>query len=213
MRFGLANVALVAASGAGLFAAAAIATGAVAAPAPQALVRPGEAIGRVALGMDLARVKRALGPPELVNRRVTLGFGRRYVEYSWGNGWWLVGFEQRRGSLRAVRIETLSRAARTATGIRWGSRLREVLRRYPNARCRRHWSAGGNLVGGGVYIRDRAGRFTFFLLGAIEPREGTGFRPPKSGVTGFVVKEPFREVGVARITECEDGWRTLWDDP
>ena len=158
--------------------------------------------------MSLAETRRALGPPQLVNRRARLGFGRGYVEYAWDYGWWIVGFEQRRGRLRAVRIETHSRTERTATGIRWGSSVRDILRRYPNAQCRWHWSANGRAVGGGVYIRDRAGRFTFFLIGAVEAVEGTGFRAPKDGVVGFLVKEPFPEVGVARITACPEGWRS-----
>jgi hypothetical protein len=187
----------------------------VAAGAPErdTLVRPGVGIGKVRLGMTLAQVRRGLGRPMFVNRNVRLGFGRRYVEYAWDYGWWLVGFEQRRGRLRAVRIEARAGTERTANGIGWGTRLREVLRRYPNARCRSYVLWNGRIAGGGVYIRDAAGRFTFFLLGALEPQEGTGVRPPKTGVTGFIVKEPFPEIGVARIVACPDGWRRIWDSP
>jgi hypothetical protein len=163
--------------------------------------------------MSLAQVRRALGPPQMLNRHADLGLGRTYVEYAWEYGWWLVGFERQRGRLRAVRIETQARGERTANGIRWGSRLRHVLRRFPNARCRMHLVSSGRWIGGGVYVRDAQGRFTFFLISAIEPSGGVGGRPPRRGVTGFVVKEPFPEVGVSRIAPCPDDWKQSLDSP
>jgi len=58
-------------------AAAVAAAAAATAPSVTQLIRPGVAIGKVRLGMSFAQVRRALGRPQLVNRREERGFGRR----------------------------------------------------------------------------------------------------------------------------------------
>jgi hypothetical protein len=167
-----------------------------------ALVRPGIGIGKVWLGMSVAQVRRALGPAQLVNRRVRVGFGRSYVEYAWDNGWWLVGFQGRRGRLRVVRIATLSPRERTRERLGIGSRVRAVLARYPHATCRRV----GPFLGNGdtqLVVRHATGTLTVFSLPLDE-------RPGAMRIDEIIVKQPVREFGIVGIKDCPANWRTLW---
>jgi hypothetical protein len=116
--------------------ATALATGtASAAPERDALIRPGVGIGKVRLGMTLAQVRAALGPHTLVNKRQRLGFGQQYLELDWDYGQWLVGLIGRPNRMRVVRIGTLKRTERTARGVGIGTRIQQVRRVFPNARC------------------------------------------------------------------------------
>jgi hypothetical protein len=114
-------------------ASALVATSAQGSGETNALIRPGVGIGKIRLGMTFAQVRRGLGRPMFVNRNVRLPFGGRYVEYVWNYTEWLVGFQTRRGVLRAVRISTISPKERTRDGVGLRSGLRDVLRRYPRA--------------------------------------------------------------------------------
>lgn len=171
-------------------------------PARDALFRPGAAIGEVRLGMTLAQVRRALGRPQFVNRRARLGFGRVYVEYAWAYGEWVVGFQTERQVLRVVRISTTTRRERTHDGIGVGTRVRAIVRRYPNAECRTHSATIG---GTWVFIRHQRGTLTFFKIG---PLRTTPPPPYPQGAVELVVKEPVREFGVGRIGTCPPDWRT-----
>lgn len=108
---------------------------ATAAPSRDALVQPGRGIGRITLGMTQAQARRVLGPHQFVVKRRELGFGQRFVELQWGYAEWSVGFQGRRGRLRAVMVGTTLRSQRTRSGLGVGSRVRDVLRVHPNATC------------------------------------------------------------------------------
>ena len=100
-----------------------------AAPQRELLIVPGQQIGKVRLGMSFAQVRRALGPPTLVNRRERTGFGR-YVEYDWGWGRWIVGFSGRGSTLRVSLVATTIRRERTHAGVGVGSLLARVRTAY-----------------------------------------------------------------------------------
>jgi hypothetical protein len=153
----------VAAAGATL----AVLTGAAsAAPERDALVRPGIGIGPIEIGMTQAQVQRMLGAPTLTNRRYPLGFGRSYVEHDWDYARWTVGYEGRPGQLRVVRVATNTRTQRTPQRIGVGSRPRDVIRAYRNARCvERNRTDGIARVGRFLTVRAPSGRLTSFLVG------------------------------------------------
>jgi hypothetical protein len=89
--------------------------------------------------MSFAEVRRVLGRPTLVNRRVDYGFRSRYIEYDWGYTRRTVGFIGRGSDLHAVKIGTTLRAQRTPKRVGIGSRVREILRAYPRAACVGRW--------------------------------------------------------------------------
>ena len=184
---------------------AVLATGtAGAVPSATQVIRPGQAIGKVRLGMSLAEVRRALGPPETVNRRVRLGFGRRYVEYGWDYGWWSVGLQGAAGDLRVVRIGTSSPRERTRVGIGVGSHVRDVVRRYPGAQCRRNHPRGGQWI----VLRHSGGRLTAFAVAVGPLTVGPPDVERRDRVLEVVVKAPVREHGVTRVVACPASWRT-----
>lgn len=189
-------VGLASASAAVVIAAAGSAAGAT---QRDAVVRPGVSIGKVRLGMTFAEVRRGLGRPMFVNRRERLGFGRVYVEYAWSYAEWLVGFQSERRALRVVRISTTLRNERTRDGIGVGTRVRAIVRRYPNAQCRTHSATIG---GTWVSIRHQRGRLTIFKIGPLRQTP-----PYTQGAVEVVVKEPVREFGVGRIGPCPADWR------
>jgi hypothetical protein len=115
-----------------------------AAPSRDALVQPGRGIGKVRLGMTQAQVRRALGRHRYVAKRRELGFGVRYVELQWGYAEWSVGFQGRAGRMRAVRVGTTLRSQRTRSNLGTGSRIRDILRVYPNATCSAWAGLGSN---------------------------------------------------------------------
>jgi hypothetical protein len=95
--------------------------------------------------MSLAQVRRVLGPPQLLNRRVRLGFGEEHREYAWNWTEWTVAFRGTRGRFRAVRVVTTLRRHRyRAIGV--GSRVRAVLRVFPQATCRDFAASGRQIV-------------------------------------------------------------------
>src|ERR671916_1125224 len=95
--------------------ATALAAGTVAADASRqrdAQIRPGVGIGKIRLGMTLGQVRRVLGPPQVLNRDVELGFGRVHREYVWGWFEWTVALRGAPDRLRVVRVATTRRTHR-----------------------------------------------------------------------------------------------------
>jgi hypothetical protein len=129
-----------------LVVAAAVATPAGGERQAGLLVRHGESIGKVKLGMTLLQVRHMLGRERAVNkreRRGTRGFGFTYLELDWDYGWWTVGFMRspRGGVYRVVSIETLQRGQRTPEGLGVGSRESGLQRRLAHLRCRSVYAA------------------------------------------------------------------------
>jgi hypothetical protein len=89
-----------------LLGAAVTAAPTASAPSSTRLIRLGVGIGKIRLGMTYAEVRRALGRPQLVNRRQDRGFGNRYIEYLWNYDEWRVGLLGPRGRERVVRVST-----------------------------------------------------------------------------------------------------------
>jgi hypothetical protein len=164
-------------------AAAVAAAPAGGAPSASDLIRRGVGIGPVRLGMRFAEVRRALGPPQLVNRRVNRGFGQRYVEYLWNYGDWRIGLAGQRGRERVVRIATQRRSERTREGVGVGSSVARLARRYGRiAEC---VSNDYNAPDAGTWIvvRGPGSRMTAFWLDA----QTVGYGPRRPAVVGEVM--------------------------
>lgn len=106
----------------------ALAGAAAAANAPdvQQRIVPGQAIGKVRIGMTLKQVRGVLGAPEAVIKRERRSFARTWVEYSWSFTSWRVGFEVYRGRYRAVSIRASIRGEKTREGVGYGTLGRRV---------------------------------------------------------------------------------------
>jgi hypothetical protein len=173
---------------ASIFACAGVAAAVAAAPAATApsatqVIRPGVAIGKVRLGMSFAQVRRALGRPQLVNRREERGFGRRYVEYLWNYGDWRIGLAGLRGRERVVRIATQRRSERTREGIGVGSTIPQLARRYRNsARCV-STSYDAPDAGTWIVLHGPGSRMTAFWLDG----QTVGYGPRKPAIVGEVM--------------------------
>jgi hypothetical protein len=147
-------------------------------------IRPSIGIGQIRLGMTLAQVRRALGPPHVLNRRIRLGFGREHREYVWNWFEWSVAFRGAPGRLRAVRITTTRRNHRYR-GIGVGSRMRDLVRVFPTATCRGYSHAERHVV-----VRTPGGRELRFRI--FEPQTPAG--PIR--VTDVIVQEALPPLGV-----------------
>lgn len=99
------------------------------------VIRPGQGIGKLRLGMTEAQVRRAMGKPRFTFTRPA-AFGLRSLEYQYGFAEYTVRFFGPRGRLRAVRVGTTRFRERTPDGLGVGSAERAVLRGYPALRCR-----------------------------------------------------------------------------
>jgi hypothetical protein len=102
-----------------------LAVGAAAAPSHDLLIRPGVGIGKVRLGMSLAQVRGAWGPPQAVMRTG----GRTELQYDFAS--YVVTLRGPRGRQRVVSVATTLAKERTAQGMGVGSpelRLRRVFR-------------------------------------------------------------------------------------
>jgi hypothetical protein len=110
-----------------------------------AQIRPSVGIGQIRLGMTLAQVRRILGPPQILNRRVKVGFGREHREYVWNWFEWTVAFRGTQGRFRVVRVVTSLRRHRYR-GIGVGARIRTVVRVFPRARCRVFYPGGQHVI-------------------------------------------------------------------
>jgi hypothetical protein len=152
------------------------------------LVRHGQGIGKLRLGMTLAEVKRLLGTPRAENKRERRTRGYTYLELDWEYARWTVGFLRApRGTHRAVSIGTVLRNQRTPEGLGVGSRERELGRRLDGLRCwrvrpiRDPYGAHSNEC---VY-GERAGRNTAFILNGF-----AGLGHPRAAVVQVEVRAP-----------------------
>ena len=120
-----------------------VAGGATAAPTRDALVRPGDGIGNVRLGMTLANALRSLGRPVVfVRAEIFPRESHRYMEYRTKDDRWRIGVFGVRGRERVALVRTRVRGERTKEGVGVGTpvpaislRLRTYrpicIRRYP----------------------------------------------------------------------------------
>jgi hypothetical protein len=179
-----------------------------AAPERNEVIRMGNGIGKVRLGMTLPQVRRAFGPHRVVYRRLDFGARGRYIELGWelpGRvAWepvvWNVGFRStsRRGPLRVTRIGTDARSQRTPQGLGVGSRLRALVSAYPDAECVSRW---GSAHPGAWVVVDGPRGMTAFQV----DDKSQGARPTTFFVIGVMVqrawfsKAPYHE-------RCLSGW-------
>jgi hypothetical protein len=175
---------------------------ATARPSRDALVDPGRGIGKVKLGMTQAQVRRALGAHRSVARRRELGFGQRYVELQWGYGEWSVGLQGRPGRMRAVMIGTTLRSQRTRSNLGTGSRIRDILRVYPQARCSGWAGLGSNSSKETwIVVRHPTGASTVFAA------VGDGKADPGPlRVAAVMVRHPASGLAERR-SACARNWR------
>jgi hypothetical protein len=187
----------------GVVLAAAVPVGSVtAAPSRDALVHPGRGIGKLRLGMTQAEVRRVLGAHSYVTKRRRLGFGEQYLELQWGYAEWTVGFQGRPGRMRAVRVGTTLRSQRTRSNLGTGSRIRDILRVYPNATCS-GWPGLGSDSSRETWIVVRhptGARTIFAAIGDMKADPG----PIR--VVEVMVQVPARG-HAERRTSCGPNWR------
>jgi hypothetical protein len=132
-----------------------------------ALIRPGQGIGQVDLGMTLAQVKRALGRHDTgwSERR---GLGLRYLELTWDSGpedYFAVGLLGRPGRLRVVSVVT-TRPAERLRGVGPGATVARMKRTFRGLRCRTLWPAGGGtIIQTEYWLGARNGPQTIFVPG------------------------------------------------
>jgi hypothetical protein len=133
----------------------------------------------------------------LVNRRATMGFGRQYVEYLWNYGTWIVGFQRSGSRYRVVRISTTLRRHRAPGNVGVGSRVADIVRRYPSATCRDLFP-----LGRWITVRGPDGRRTTFVTKS--DRKASSH--PRA-VSEVIVQEPVPAYGVRLSFRCEGSWR------
>jgi hypothetical protein len=104
-----------------------------AAPAADALIRPGKGIGKLELRMTERQVRAAMGAPQAVVRK-RVGFGRVSLELQFQDAHWTVRLVGRPGALRVVAVTTMVRSERTREGFGVGTREQTLRRRYGRAR-------------------------------------------------------------------------------
>jgi hypothetical protein len=131
------------------------------------LIRPGQGIGKVDLGMTQAQVRRALGPHD-TGWSEARGLNLRYLELTWDRGpadYFAVGLLGRPGRLRVVSIAT-TRRAETYRGIGAGATIARLRRTIRGLRCLDYWPAeGGTIVESGFALGRRNGPQTVFIRG------------------------------------------------
>jgi hypothetical protein len=150
---------------------------AVAAPASgerqaDLLVRHGESIGKVKLGMTLPQVRELLGRERAVNKREKRGArGYRYLELDWDYTWWTVGFMRAPGGkYRAVSIGTIQKGQRTPERLGSGSTERDLYAKLAVS-CRQVFSRRGAFLSGECVYRRSRGRQTVFVLGRMQDKD------------------------------------------
>jgi hypothetical protein len=162
------------------------------APQYDLLVRHGQGIGKLRLGMTLPQVKGLLGPPRATNKKERRGRGGdTYLELDWDWSWWTVGFVRRAGGrYQAVMIGTVSRSQRTREGLAVGSSRDQLSRRLRGLRC---WAVQSPRRGEGdtgfetheCVFGEPAGRTTAFILD-----QSSWLNPDGGGVAGIEVRAP-----------------------
>jgi hypothetical protein len=167
-----------------------------------ALVRPGRGIGKIVLGMTREQVGATLGRPRAVSKRRRLGFGAQYLELQWGYAAWTVGFEGRPVALRVVKVATTLRGQRTRTNLGTGSRIRDIVRAYPQATCS-DWPGihTDSSVGRWIVIAHPKGTRTVFTT-----LSGGLAAPRPSRVVEVAVQRPSRGLAEQRV-RCSANWR------
>lgn len=154
---------------------------ATATPARDAVVRPGIGIGKVELGMTLPQVRSALGgPPFTADRRINLGAGGRYIEYTWEVGsldvrTWRVGLRSttRNGPPRVVRVSTTVSNQKTREGLGVGSRPRDIVRSFSGASCELRSDREKGWYGIWIVVQQpNRGMLAFNLLVEDDPQGG-----------------------------------------
>jgi hypothetical protein len=157
-------------------------------PKSDLLVRHGQGIGKLRLGMTLPQVKAVLGAPRAQNKREKRPRGHTYVELDWDYGWWTVGFlRSPGGGFRAVSIGTVQRSQRTPEGLGVGSRKEQLAGRLDGLRCW-HVEPPGRaykVPTDECVYGERAGRNTAFIL----DKPG-GWVNPYKGVVQVEVRAP-----------------------
>ncbi len=91
-----------------------------------AVITPGVGISPVRLGMTFAQTRALLGRHPILSQSKRIGFGKRYVEYQWRDGAFVVGLVGRPGRERVARVGTTLRGERTREGVGPGSTMTEV---------------------------------------------------------------------------------------
>ena len=120
-----------------LVAAAFVAPTAVAAPARDLLVRPGQSIADVRLGMTARQVKAVVGPHD-IGRAQRVG-RTRSLALTWWRGFAYSFTVRRVGSgddLRVALVATDVPSERTASGIGPGASFERLRSAFPRLRCR-----------------------------------------------------------------------------
>jgi hypothetical protein len=114
-----------------------VAGSAGAAPTRDLLIRPGQGIGKVNIGMTEAQVRARLGRPGATRTRV-VGFGSRFVELQYQDGHYWVGLLGRTGRMRVHSVGTIQEFQRTRQGFGLGTREARLAREYgARMRCDR----------------------------------------------------------------------------
>jgi hypothetical protein len=105
------------------------------ASATKSTIVPGVGIGKVKLGMTLTQVKKALGQPQTVNKRMQLPAKQGYIEYGWNFSSTWVGFVNTNGVLHASLVGTVLVAEKTGNGVGVGVSPETLRRKLPVASC------------------------------------------------------------------------------
>jgi hypothetical protein len=92
-------------------------------------IRPGKGIGKIDIGMTEAQVRSRLGRPGAVRER-QVGFGNRFLEWQYEDGFFTVGLLGRPGRMRVHSVGTLYRSERTPQGFGVGTPEARLARAY-----------------------------------------------------------------------------------
>lgn len=185
-----------------------------AAPERNQVIRMGNSIGKVQLGMTMAGARRALGGRHrVVYHRADFGTFGRYLELGWevqGGSWepvlWRVGFRSwtRGGPMRVVRVSTTARSQRTPRRLGVGSRPRHIVKAYPHATCVSRGSEG-LYKWDWVVVEERGGGMTAFNLDTFVGADYGGDENLHKVVAVMVQREWFSRGPGHR--PCPPGWQ------
>jgi hypothetical protein len=171
-------------------------------PESDLLVRHGQGIGKLRLGMTLPQVKSLLGAPRAVNKKERRGGrGYVYVELDWDWARWTVGFMRPRGGrYRAVLIGTIQRTQRTPEGLGVGSSDSDLFRKLADLRCRMVFPASGGSLTHAECVYGRAGgRQTVFIKD-----KWSGHDDPSIGIAQVEVRDPlFYRGWPVKLRSCD----------